>query len=175
MLSPKIQDALNEQINAEFWSAYLYLSMSMYCESKGLPGVANWFRIQFREEQAHAEIFMNYVVRRGGRVMLKPIAEVPTDGWDTPADIFRATLEHENKVTALINNLYALAEAEHDYATREQLVWFVNEQVEEEENAQALIDKFTMIGSDGVGIYTLDRELATRVYTTPAPLTNAAE
>lgn len=175
MLSQKIQDALNEQINAELWSAYLYLSMGMYCEDKGLPGVANWFRIQFKEEQAHAEIFMNYINRRGGRVILKPIAAVPTEGWATPADIFRATLEHEQKVTAMINGIYALAEAEHDYATRDQLTWFVNEQVEEEENAQTLINKFNLIGTDGPGLYTLDRELATRVYNVPAPLATAAE
>lgn len=175
MLSQKIQDALNEQINAELWSAYLYLSMGMFCEDKGLPGVANWFRIQFKEEQAHAEIFMNYIVRRGGRVILKPIDAVPTEGWATTTDLFRATLEHEQKVTALINNIYALAEDERDYATRDQLNWFVNEQVEEEEAAQDLINKFSLIGSDGPGLYTLDRELATRVYNVPAPLATAAE
>ncbi|MCX4330966.1 MAG: ferritin [Muribaculaceae bacterium] len=175
MLSQKIQDALNEQINAELWSAYLYLSMGMYCEEKGLPGVANWFRIQFKEEQAHAEIFMNYILRRGGRVLLKAIDAVPVDGWETPTDIFRATLEHEQKVTAMINNLYAMAESEHDYATRDQLSWFVNEQVEEEENAQNLINKFKMIGTDGPGLYTLDRELAARIYNVPTPLQNSAE
>ena len=172
MLSPKIQDAINDQINAEFWSAYLYLSMAMYCETKGLPGLANWFRIQFKEETAHAEIFINYVIRRNGRVVLKPIAAVPVDGWETPADIFKATLEHEQKVTSLINGIFALAESEHDYATRDQLMWFVNEQVEEEEAAQLLIDRFTLIGNDGVGIYSLDRELATRTYNEPAPLAN---
>ncbi len=171
MLSDKIQAALNEQINAELWSAYLYLSMGMYYEHKGLPGVANWFKIQFKEEQAHAEIFMNYLNRRGARVVLKPIAEVPVDGWDTPADVFKATLSHEQTVTALINNLYAVAEAEHDYATRDCLTWFVNEQVEEEENAQALIDKFTLVGDNGMGLYTLDRELAARTFVAPAILT----
>lgn len=175
MLSQKIQDALNEQINAELWSAYLYLSMGMYCEEKGLPGVANWFRVQFKEEQAHAEIFMNYVIRRGGRVLLKAIDAVPVDGWETPTDLFIATLSHEQKVTAMINNLYAMAEAEHDYATRDQLAWFVNEQVEEEDNAQNLINTFKMIGTDGPGLYALDRELAARVYNVPAPLQTAAE
>lgn len=175
MLSQKIQDALNEQINAELWSAYLYLSMGMYCEDKGLPGVANWFRIQFKEEQAHAEIFMNYILRRGGRVILKAIDAVPVDGWETPTDLFEATLAHEQKVTSLINNIYALAEAEHDYATRDQLTWFVNEQVEEEENAQAFINKFRMIGTDGPGLYTLDCELAARVYNVPSPLQTTAE
>ena len=119
MLSEKMQNALNEQINAELWSAYLYLSMGMQFENAGHAGVANWFRIQFKEEQAHAEIFMNYINQRGGRVMLKAIPEVPTD-WATPLDAFKATLEHEQKVTAMINNLFAMAEAEHDYATRDR-------------------------------------------------------
>lgn len=169
MLSEKMQAALNEQINAEFWSAYLYLSMGMQFENAGMPGVANWFRIQFQEEQAHAEIFMNYINARGGRVILKAIPEVPVD-WATPLDAFKATLDHENKVTAMINNLFALAEAEHDYATRDRLAWFVSEQVEEEENAKTLIDKFTLIGNDGMGLYMLDQELAARTYTAPSIL-----
>ncbi len=172
MLSEKMQAALNEQINAELWSAYLYLSMGMKFENAGLAGVANWFKIQFKEEQAHAEIFMNYVNQRGGRVVLKPIAEVPTE-WATPLDAFKDTLAHERKVTSLINNLYALAESEHDYATRDRLAWFVNEQVEEEETAQTLIDKFTLIGNDGMGLYMLNTELAARTYTAPSILAAA--
>ena len=143
--------------------------MGMQFANSGMPGVANWFRIQYQEEQAHAEIFMNYINQRGGRVILKAIDAVPTE-WATPLDAFKATLEHEQKVTALINNLYALAEAEHDYATRDRLAWFVSEQVEEEDNARTLIDKFTLIGNDGMGLYTLDRELASRVYTAPSIL-----
>ena len=168
-MNAKIQDAINEQINVDLWSAYLYLSMGMQFANSGMPGVANWFRIQYQEEQAHAEIFMNYLNQRGGRVILKAIDAVPTE-WATPLDAFKATLEHEQKVTALINNLYALAEAEHDYATRDRLAWFVSEQVEEEDNARTLIDKFTLIGNDGIGLYTLDRELAARVYTAPSVL-----
>lgn len=169
MLSKKMEEALNEQINAELWSAYLYLSMGMQFENAGLSGVANWFKVQFQEEQAHAEIFMNYINQRGGRVLLKPIAAVDTD-WATPLDAFKATLTHEQKVTAMINNLYALAEEEKDYATREQLAWFVTEQVEEEESAQELIDKFTLIGNDGMGLYMLNQELGARTYTAPSPL-----
>lgn len=169
MLSEKIEKALNEQINAEFWSAYLYLSMAMNFESKGLPGIANWYKVQFKEEQAHAEIFMNYVVRRGGRVALAPIAAVETD-WATPLEAFAATLAHERKVTALINAIYALAEEENDYATRDQLNWFVAEQVEEEETAQSYIDKLKLVGDNGMGLYMLDQELGARVYNTPAPL-----
>lgn len=172
MLSKKMEDALNEQINAELWSAYLYLSMGMQFENSGMSGVANWFKIQFKEEQAHAEIFMNYINQRGGRVILKPIAAVDTE-WATPLDAFKDTLAHERKVTAMINNLYAIAESEHDYATRDRLAWFVNEQVEEEETAQQLIDKFTLIGNDGMGLYMLNSELAARTYTAPSILATA--
>ncbi len=169
MLNPKIQEALNEQINAEFWSAYLYLAMAMHFESEGHAGVANWFRIQFKEEQAHAEIFINYLNSRGGRVVLKPIDAVP-ESWESPLAAFEATLAHEQKVTALINNLYALAEAEHDYATRGKLDWFVSEQVEEEETATNFIERLKLIGNDGLALYMLDQELASRVYNVPAPL-----
>ncbi len=172
MISPKIQDAINAQINAEFWSAYLYLSMGMHFEAEGHTGIANWFRIQFKEEQAHAEIFINYLLSRGGRVALAPIAEVP-DSWESPLAAYEATLVHEQKVTSLINGIYALAEAEHDYATRGKLDWFVSEQVEEEETAQGLIDRLKLIGENGMALYMLDQELAARVYNVPAPLANA--
>ena len=147
MISPKLQDAINAQINAEYWSAYLYLSMAMYFESEGQAGVANWFRIQFKEEQAHAEIFINYLNSRGGRVMLKPIDAVPTE-WKNTLDAFEATLAHEEKVTALINGIYAIAEQEHDYATANRLDWFVSEQVEEEDTARGMIDRLKLIGND---------------------------
>lgn len=169
MLSPKIQDALNAQINAELWSGYLYLSMAMFFENEGHSGLANWFRIQFKEEQAHAEIFMNYVNTRGGRVELKAIDAVPTT-WESPLAAFEATLAHEQKVTAMINELYALAEAEHDYATRGRLDWFVSEQVEEEETAQDICTKLKFIGNDAVALYMLEQELGARTYTAPAPL-----
>ena len=169
MISPKIQDAINAQINAELWSAYLYLAMGMHFESEGRAGIANWFRIQFKEEQAHAEIFINYLSSRGGRVVLKPIDAVP-ESWESPLAAFEATLAHEQKVTALINNLYALAEAEHDYATRGKLDWFVSEQVEEEETATNFIERLKLIGNDGLALYMLDQELASRVYNVPAPL-----
>ncbi len=172
MISPKIQSAINDQINAEFWSAYLYLSMAMNFESKGQAGVANWFRIQFREEQAHAEILINYLNQRGGRVILAPIAAVETE-WATPLEAFEATLEHEQKVTSLINNLFALAEEEKDYATRDRLAWFVGEQVEEEDNCRQLIDKYRLIADNGMGLYMLDQELAARTYAAPSPLASA--
>ena len=169
MLSNKIQDALNAQINAELWSAYLYLSMSLLFQAEGRAGVANWFAIQFKEEQAHAQILMNYVNQRGGRVILAPIDAVPSS-WASILDAFKATLEHERKVTSLINSLFALAEEEKDYATRDRLQWFVSEQVEEEDNCRTLIDKFSLVGDNGMGIYMLDNELAARTYTELSPL-----
>ena len=169
MISPKIQDAINAQINAEFWSAYLYLSMAMHFEAAGYHGVANWYRIQFKEEQAHAEIFINYLISRGGRVELKPIEGVPS-AWESPLAAFTDTLAHEEKVTALINNLYALAIEEKDYATRGKLDWFVSEQVEEEETAKGLIDRLKLVGDNGLALFMLDQELAARVYNVPSPL-----
>lgn len=169
MLNTEVEKALNAQINAEFWSAYLYLSMSMHFESEGRTGIANWFKIQFQEEQAHAQIFINYLNQRGGRVTLMPIDAVPTS-WQSPLDAFKATLEHEQKVTAMINALFSLAESENDYATRDRLSWFVSEQVEEEDNARQLIDKFSLIGDNGMGLYMLDQELGSRVYNAPAAL-----
>ncbi|MDE6394920.1 MAG: ferritin [Duncaniella sp.] len=172
MLNQKLQDALNEQINAELFSAYLYLSMAQHFEAEGLPGFANWFKVQFKEEQDHATIFMNYINQRGGRVMLKAIDAVPTS-WASPMDAFKATLEHEQKVTSLINGLYALATEENDYATRDRLAWFVTEQVEEEDNCRVLIDKLRLIGDNGMGLYMLNTELAARTYTVPSPLATA--
>lgn len=171
MISPKIQDAINAQINAEFWSAYFYLAMGMHFEAEGHAGIANWFKIQFKEEQAHAEIFINYLNSRGGRVQLKPIAEVP-EKWDSALAAFEDTLQHEQKVTAMINNIYALAEEEHDYATRGKLDWFVAEQVEEEETAKSIIDRLKLVGENGLAMFMFDQELASRTYNVPAPLAN---
>ena len=172
MISKKLEAAINAQINAEMWSAYLYLSMSAYCQEAGFPGMANWFAVQFKEEQDHAMIFFNYLQSRGGRVLLAPIAEVPTE-WASPLAAFEHTLEHEGKVTSLINNLMALAVEEKDFAAQSRLNWFVDEQVEEEENATELIQKLRLIGNNGYGLYQLDQELAARVYTQASPLTTA--
>ena len=166
MLNPKIEEALNEQINAEMWSAYLYLSMSLYFESCGRSGLANWYRVQFQEEQAHALALMDYVNARDGRVVLKPVSEVPVE-WESARAAFINTLEHEQKVTTLIHNLYALAEEEKDFATRQKLNTFVAEQVEEEDNVRKIIDDLTLVGEDGIGIFQIDRELAQRTFTAP--------
>ena len=143
--------------------------MSANFAVKGNPGFANWFNIQFKEEQDHAQIFIKYLLSRGGKVVLSPIEAVKTE-WESPLDAYKDTLEHEKKVTSMINNLYALASAENDYATQSMLKWFIDEQVEEEETAQGLIDSLTMIKDNGFGIYMLDKELSARTYTQAAPL-----
>ncbi len=174
MLSQKLHDAINAQINAELWSAYLYLSMSMDAEAKGHKGVANWFFVQFQEEQDHARIFMNYLNSRDAKVELMPIAEVDTK-WDSVLDMFKQTLEHEKKVTALINNLAAIANEDRDFASINRITWFIDEQVEEEESARDMISAFEAVEDNKYGMYMLDKELAARTYTQPSPLASSAE
>lgn len=172
MLSQQLHEALNAQINAEMWSAYLYLSMSVDAEAKGLKGVANWFYVQFQEEQDHARILMNYILSRDAEVRLQPIAEVRTS-WSSPLEMFRDTLEHEQKVTAMINNLAAIAAEDKDYASSNMLVWFVDEQVEEEESAREMIGACEAVEGNKFGLYMLDKELAARTYTQAAPLASS--
>ena len=174
MLSKKLHDALNAQINAELWSAYLSLSMSLAAENKGFKGVANWFYIQFREEQDHARIFMNYLLSRDAEVKLSPIAAVRTS-WASPLDMFKDTLEHEKKVTAMIHNLAAIAAEDRDFASSNKLVWFIDEQIEEEENARGMIQSFEAVEGNKFGLYMLDKELAARVYSVPSPLASAED
>lgn len=169
MLSEKLTKAINDQINAEFWSGYLYLSMSMHFAHEGYNGIANWFAVQFKEEQAHATIFMNYLNSRDAKVELKPIEAVET-AWESPLAAFAATLAHEQKVTAMINTLQSLAIEDKDYASQTRLQWFIDEQIEEEENARTFIDTLKKIGDNGYGLYMFDKELAARTYVTPAPL-----
>ena len=174
MISKKLHDAINAQINAELWSAYLYLAMSLDAETKGYKGVANWFYVQFQEEQDHARIFMNYLNSVDAKVTLLPIDEVPAT-WDNVLAMFKQTLEHEKKVTALINNLAAIANEDRDFASINRLVWFIDEQVEEEENARDMITAVEAVEDNKYGMYMLDKELAARTYTTPSPLATAAE
>ena len=169
MLSSKLYKAINEQINAEMWSAYLYLSMSMDCQAKGYNGIANWFYVQFQEEQAHARIFMNYLNSVDAKVELLPIAEVRTS-WDSVLDMFKQTLEHEKKVTAMINNIAAIANADKDYAAINRINWFIDEQVEEEESAREMINTFEAVEGNKYGMYMIDKELAARTYAAPSPL-----
>ena len=169
MLSQKLQDAINAQINAEFWSAYLYLSMSMDAASQGLKGISNWFAIQFKEEQDHAQILINYLNSRNSRVVLAPIAKVQTE-WATPLAMYEDTLAHEKQVTEMINKLFQLADDEKDIATKNMLVWFVDGQVEEEENAREIIDQLKMVEGNKFGLYMIDKELGARTYSVAAPL-----
>lgn len=164
MVSNKLETAINKQINAEFWSAYLYLSMSVHFANKGLPGFANWFKVQFQEEQDHAMKLINYLISKGNKVSLTPIKEVETS-WESLLTAFEDTLKHEKVVTGMINNLVSIARSEDDYATENILQWFVTEQVEEEETAQEMIDSLKLIGDNGFGIYTMDKELGARSHT----------
>lgn len=169
MITKKMNDALNEQINAELWSAYLYLSMSLDAQSKALKGVANWFYVQWLEEQDHARIFQEYICDQDGKVTLKPISGVP-DGWTSPLEMFKAALEHERKVTRLIGELVQLAWGEKDLATLSRLQWFVDEQVEEEKNVREMIDAFVSAAESSFALYELDKELERREYERAAPL-----
>jgi ferritin len=166
MISKKMEKALNEQINAEMYSAYLYLSMESYFRSLDLSGFANWMRIQVQEELMHAMKIYAFVDARGGRITLKSIAAPPTE-WDSPLAVFEATYKHEQKVTGLINELVSLAIKEKDHATNTFLQWFVNEQVEEESSADKIIQQMKMMGNAPGGMFMLDRELGQRVFTPP--------
>lgn len=161
MISKKMQGAINAQINAEMWSAYLYLAMSMDAADKGIKGVAHWYRKQYQEEMEHAFRFVKYLEEQMERVELKPIEKFKTS-WKNVAEMFDETLAHEKVVTSLIHNLCDLAAKEKDYATSNMLQWFVNEQVEEEANAQELIDAMKCIGTDKAAFYMFDKELAAR-------------
>jgi ferritin len=168
-MTQNLKNAIKAQINAELWSAYLYLAMSMDAEAKGYKGVANWFYVQFQEEQAHARIFMNFLNSRDEKVELMPIEAVPAE-WDSVQSMFEKTLEHEKKVTAMINNIAAIAAEDRDFASINRLNWFIDEQVEEEESAREMISTFAAVEGNKYGMYMLDKELASRVYTVPSPL-----
>jgi len=161
MLSKKMEAALNKQVNAELFSSYLYLAMAADFEARNLPGIAHWLRAQAREENGHGMKFYGYINDRRGRVTLAAIA-APQAEWASPLAAFEAVLGHEEKVTGLINNLVALAAEEKDNATSVLLQWFVTEQVEEEKNADAIVQQLKMIGDSPHGLIMLDRALAQR-------------
>ena len=167
MIPSKVEDAINTHINAELYSAYLYLSMAAYFETINLSGFANWMNVQFQEEQLHAMKFFNYLNERGGTVKLKAIDEPPSN-WDSPLEVLKETLAHEVKVTGLINDLVILARAEKDIATDNFLRWFIDEQVEEEDNANKLVEQLKMIQSSPHALFMMDRELGQRTFTPPA-------
>ena len=166
MLNKKMEDALNEQINAELYSAYLYLAMSSYFESVNLSGLARWMKMQTQEEMFHAMKMYDFVNERGGRASLKAIAQPQLD-WDSALAVFNDVYQHEQKVTGLINNLVDLALAERDHATNIFLQWFVSEQVEEEATASSIVEKLKMIGDDASSLFALDQELGQRVFALP--------
>jgi ferritin len=166
MLSKKIEEALNDQINAEIYSSYLYLSMSAYFASKSLNGFANWMRQQVQEELFHAMKMYNFVNERGGRVILKSIDQ-PQAEWASTRAVFDHVLAHEQKVSGLINNLVDMALDKRDHASHIFLQWFVSEQVEEEATAGEIVDKLRLIGGDANGLFMLDRELGQRQFVMP--------
>lgn len=167
MISEKMTQAINEQINAELYSAYLYMAMASYAYETGMAGAANWLSIQVKEELSHAEKFYGYVNSQGQRVILKAIDAPPAD-FESMTAVFAEVLTHERKVTALINDLVNVAQGEKDHATEIFLQWFVSEQVEEEESAMDVLAKLKLAGASGGGLYMIDKELSARVFTPPA-------
>lgn len=171
MISKGIEEAINKQINAEIYSAYLYLSMEAYFHYTNLKGFANWMNVQVQEELAHARIFFDYLSERGGRIELFAV-DKPAKEWKSPLDVFEATYKHEQEITAMINNLMSIAKEEKDYATMNKLQWFIDEQVEEEGNDVEVIESLKLVGERGNGLLMIDRELAQRVFTPPAIMNN---
>ena len=169
MLSKKMEDALNKQVNTEFYSSYLYLSMAADFEAKTLEGFASWMQIQAQEEWSHGMKIYNYILEKGGKVKLEAI-EAPQTSWKTAVEVFDATFKHEQHVTGLINDLATLAIEERDHATGIFLQWFVSEQVEEESTASGILDKLKMIGDNPQGLFMMDSNLASR----QAPAADAA-
>ncbi len=161
MLSKTLQDAFNEQIRHEIQSAYLYLAMAQYCESANLPGIAHWLTVQWNEELGHAMKIAGFVNDRDGRVVLGAI-EKPQTEWASAMAVFTQVLAHEQKVTSLVHQLYALAVKENDYASQVMLHWFIEEQVEEEKDAAAIIEQLKRIGESGSAILMLDHQLGSR-------------
>lgn len=166
MLKDSVQNALNDQIQAEFHSAYLYLSMAAWCESRNFDGFGHWMRMQAQEEMFHAMKVYDYVHMTGGRVLLQAV-EKPEVDWESPLALFTASLDHEKYMTGRINDLLGLAMKENDYATANMLQWFISEQVEEEATVDAICGKLEMMGDNMHAVYMLDRELEGRSEPTP--------
>jgi len=167
MISAGMTEALNNQLNAESYSAYLYLSMSSYASYTGLKGAANWFAIQAREEMTHAQKLYDYVNSQGEHAVLKTIDGPPSE-FKSLLHMFEETLAHEKKVTGLINGLANLAVQERDHATGIFLQWFVSEQIEEEQSAKDIAERLKLAGENGPGLFMIDNELAARIFTPPA-------
>lgn len=161
MLSKKLLDALNQQINDEYYSSYIYQAMVAYFEDMNLDGCAHWMKMQAEEEHLHALKIFNYVAERGGRVELFAVPKPPTD-WDTPRAAFEDALDHEKLMTEKISKLADLAIEERDHATNNLMQWYVSEQVEEEANVEDILNKLELMGNSGTGLYMIDRELKNR-------------
>lgn len=174
MLSKIMEDSLNEQINREMYSAYLYMSMSAYASQAGLKGFANWFMVQYHEEMLHAMKMYEFVNRRGGSVILKALPQPPAT-FASPLDMFQKTFEHEQYITKSINEWMDLAIAEKDHATQIFLQWYVTEQVEEENNDQEILAQLKVIGADAQGLMLLDKDLAARITTVPTEFSKGVE
>lgn len=168
MISNTMEKALNEQINKEMYSAYLYLSMSAHSTHSGLDGFANWFMVQYKEEMEHAMRLYSYLQDQGSKVQLKKIDE-PFSTFKDPMDMFQKTLEHEKFITKSINDLMDLAIKEKDHATQIFLQWFVTEQIEEEANDNEIIGKLRLVGDKGNGMFMIDKELSQRTFTSELP------
>lgn len=162
-INQKVEDAINKQINAEVYSAYLYLGMSSRCTELNLKGMANWLYVQAQEEMTHAMKFYRFVLERGGHPVLPAIEGVRTD-WKAPLEMFEMAYAHEQKVSAMINNIMDIALAERDHATASMLNWFVDEQVEEEANSLEISEKLKQIGASKEGLFMLDKDLSVRVF-----------
>lgn len=161
MLSKTVESALNRQMNRELYSSYLYLSMSAYCESVSMRGSAHWLRLQAEEEKVHGMKFYDYLIEAGGRATMLPI-EAPPSEWKSVGDVFDTVLSHEQKVTAMINDLVNLSIAEKDHATNIFLQWFVKEQVEEESNAGDIVSQIRLVGDVPGHLFYLDHHLGKR-------------
>jgi ferritin len=164
MMTERMLNALNKQLNEELYSAYLYLSMSAWCESKNLKGFANWLRVQYQEETAHALKIFDYILERGGKINLEKIDE-PSQSWDDIIHVFEDVLKHEKRITELINELVEIAIEEKDFASQNMLQWFVNEQVEEEANASLILEQLKSFEGKGAPLFFMDNELKKRVFT----------
>lgn len=164
MIKKRVEEELNKQVNWEFYSSYLYLSMGAYFETKNLSGFANWMYVQTQEEWAHGMKIFNFINERGGEVKLDKI-DAPKTEWKDIIDVFEEVYEHEQKVTSLIDELVNVAIEEKDHATRSFLQWFVDEQVEEEASVTELLDQLKMIEGKGPALFMIDRELKQRVFT----------
>jgi len=167
MLDGKMLKELNQQVNEELYSSYIYLAMASDLEDKGFKGMATWMRVQAREEEVHAQIFYNYITERGGRVELEAIEKPPTT-WKDPLDIFKGAYAHEQHITGRINHMVGVAREVNDNASLQMLQWFVEEQVEEEANASEIVRQLEIAGGNGHAHLMLDREMGSRVFTAPA-------